>query len=761
MIDDKAWKRLRGRLERFFRENYSDNPCAPRFLAHVNATERLKKKFLSKADMPDSRLFTSIRDVFGGWCATNPSNTASAEKWDEEEWTQAGKKRKTNEGQTAASKTATLASASSTSSSLAATMSTSTQNKSRGIVPSSGKGGGKGSAKNSPGPSKTASTRSTGKEQRAPWKEQEVLAHTAFEGEISGPVCKLREDDEPTTAKGYMLCSKDAAAKVTDRFLGRATEPIVLVLPPSMTPKDVEQVKRGLEVRRNNIHSHNNSAENGNDATISVDPSITPSDIAIRDPNTGHEQGPIRVWLVHFSQWDRLMPKHKLQDQDDACPTLVAQAPSTTDLAVTVCKPMCEEMGLGEWWKSISSKTVEQAKKDMQARFLNTDVVRRLPRLAKDRSFFWRGEKMEDAAMRFYFTVEKEKTEELLARSGLNGTLVEHTERQEEEGVTKILLPIDWKLADCIEKVKALPQLVKRMTKGIIPSRRGYSVRVAAEHRATVVRTLLPEKAEEAGAALDLKRTSTWTVRGLPKRMEKQEVMRVMATTTLAWKGWIVLPTRQVGHYRDFCATWIVDADEPPPQQRLSFLDYNTREKITAMITQQECPPRQAGVKQTAWDLPPQTAQKKQPRWEDLDDTDNEGMDTDRHENDSSDVQFGGNQQLPHTPIQPEAPAGTINISPGSLSAVPPKANGTPPKVTDGRDQLIQQLQSMIAALQATVAEKDAQLVQMNANLQSLSAQIASKEAAMLQMQQSLTTIQTMMMQQQQQQQQQASNHAS
>ena len=90
--------------------------------------------------------------------------------------------------------------------------------------------------------------------------------------------------------------------------------------------------------------------------------------------------------------------------------------------------------------------------------------------------------------------------------------------------------------------------------------------------------------------ALGLNTTSTWVLKGVPSRFDKQDVISIFANPRTGWTGWIVKPKRIISARGSTAATWIVDAAQEPPlrtvmvNQKLILIEKYIEKRLTSRM---------------------------------------------------------------------------------------------------------------------------------------------------------------------------------
>ena len=82
---------------------------------------------------------------------------------------------------------------------------------------------------------------------------------------------------------------------------------------------------------------------------------------------------------------------------------------------------------------------------------------------------------------------------------------------------------------------------------GIVPSRRGYSVRVEATVAAEMLKVVNPARVRVLGPALEIRATTHWRVDNLPGYVREKDINAAIATPTDdGWPGWPVVAIRRL-----------------------------------------------------------------------------------------------------------------------------------------------------------------------------------------------------------------------
>ena len=141
-----------------------------------------------------------------------------------------------------------------------------------------------------------------------------------------------------------------------------------------------------------------------------------------------------------------------------------------------------------------------------------------------------------------------------------------------DDTVAKVLVSQDLDIGTVLERIREVK--VKRPNDfleffGVIPSRRGFAVRVSPGQEDTFRELLNPEQQDVLGPAAGLRPTMYWLVKGLPSDITREAINRDFAETSQTWTGWPVVainPGPRQGRWGDrgVCG-WVVGSEVPPP----------------------------------------------------------------------------------------------------------------------------------------------------------------------------------------------------
>ncbi len=185
-----------------------------------------------------------------------------------------------------------------------------------------------------------------------------------------------------------------------------------------------------------------------------------------------------------------------------------------------------------------------------------------------NRTLVWRGEQMEEGKIATTVRAPADQVDDLLARSGRHGIIIDCAARgrqKQQDDYARIKLPMELTMVDALAKIDSLPPNLRKATRGIVPTARGYALRVVKEAEAEITTAVTPEVAAQLGPALGLKGSSTWAVRGVPRNATKEGIIRALNAASSRWRGWVVKPVRTLTQPRNGKLDWLVEADVDPP----------------------------------------------------------------------------------------------------------------------------------------------------------------------------------------------------
>ena len=392
-----------------------------------------------------------------------------------------------------------------------------------------------------------------------------------------------------------------------------------------------------------------------------------------------------------------------------------------------------------------------------------TGKLTQRPGLKYDRTMPWRGERILDAKLQFVLTTSEYHVDDILRMSGMHGMITDimgtASRNLESEPI-----PLQWTLSEALQKLASAPPHVRNLVMGIVPSRKGYSMRIRPADRRTVVEAINPEKAEMLGATLGMTKRTLWELQGAPPYARKAELIQTLTTSAGKWTGWMAEPRKPVTPLNGRPRTWLIDAAVPPPQTKLFTQDGD----IMVIVRKIEKPDQSSKVAAFA-----RIGKTDAPHAKDLfsNDRDN-GMD---------DLDLDDSNHFPHLPgtegsanvdnaaygrddnMDQDSAEGPTSGTPVSASriwvtpkycspAAPPIHPSTvaphplpaPVQNQDARDTLIEQMTKTIEDLRQDNRTKDEQMRQLQATLNQVQATLMAIQTAQQQQQMQMQIAQSM-----------------
>ncbi len=322
------------------------------------------------------------------------------------------------------------------------------------------------------------------------------------------------------------------------------------------------------------------------------------------------------------------------------------------------------------------------------------------------------------------------------------------------------------------------PPNLRKAARGVVPTARGYALRVVKEAEADITTQLAPEVAAQLGPALGLKAASTWVVRGVPRHATKEGIIRALNAPTSRWQGWTVRPVRTLAQPRNGKVDWLVEAEVDPPSRALTVKTSSSPHGDCIMI-QKHTEERRIAPKAAPWFKQRNPAATAPPPrsgalWGEIAEQDDDedfamyqhngqtggddgneregGTDQHRWGNgiqgaQTSGQQFGDSSQ-PHSPqVQRDnngealarrlRAAGFRTPHPGNSSlqcnSTPVEMEGDPPGA--GQTSANAEIMEMLKSMQESIKGKDALITQLQETIKGLNTQIAAMGATLNAMQ--------------------------
>jgi hypothetical protein len=538
------------------------------FLSDIEADKKKMNHFKKKYAMGEKRGESVIKDWYDTWvknrtlAKASGDGTAGGAASAGDGWqTQGRQGRRAAEGQPASSTSTSTA----TSSSSANLM---------------GRGG---SSRGGDGLRKLGGDVNLQDDGGAAWKDLSPAADAPFVDPMGDEAPRLDVTDPVSQARGFHFCSSAEAARLRGKYAFSAN-PITFIIPfvDHITFNSIKDaLKRETERSQGLVH-----------------PSITKASIFVKVQSTGARVQK-DACLIHVDEAQPNLPPHLTSDGmlfTSPLPNVRLETRADEELQIAIVGPVCAELGLDEWWKKLVARPFPYFKEDIRKLLTSAKFKPGELRVRMSRRLMWRGEELNDARILTTLRVPKEHVDDLLARSGRHGIIVDRV-RKDGDGMdqdfARVKLPSDWTAADANAKVDELPLHLKKATRGIVPTYRGYALRTTKDKEAEIVGTLLPETAAELGPALGLKTSSAWILRGVPKDASKEQLIRALYAPSMSWSGWTVRPRKTLGLPRFGKVNWVVDAAAEPPARSITFNDTDCI-AIDRFIENSKTPPKAA-----------------------------------------------------------------------------------------------------------------------------------------------------------------------
>ncbi len=399
------------------------------------------------------------------------------------------------------------------------------------------------------------------------WRDLEVAEDTPLVDVSTGEEATQLDLSAPAeSATGYFFCNSQQAADLYSRY-ARAINPITFILPP-YDNETRDDIKKALEKQEDYYDG-------------AVKPSITNTTMFVKEPSTGRKRN-VAALLIHVDRAKPILPPQQVDDGmlfADVLPSVDLDLPTDVELQLTVIGPICRELALTDWWEKLRARQYPHFKDDIKHVITSVKFKPSTMQARMDRRLVWRGETMEGARITTTIKAPADQAEDLMARSGRHGIIIDRVTRgrgRQVDEYAKIKLPLEYTMADALAKVDALPPNMRKATRGVVPTARGYALRVVKQAEADITAQITPEVAVQLGPALGLQAASTWVVRGIPREATKEGIIRALNAPTARWQGWTARPIRTMAQPRNGKVDWLVEAEVDPPSRALTVKSINS-----------------------------------------------------------------------------------------------------------------------------------------------------------------------------------------
>ena len=108
------------------------------------------------------------------------------------------------------------------------------------------------------------------------------------------------------------------------------------------------------------------------------------------------------------------------------------------------------------------------------------------------------------------FKVPNEHVHGVMSLSGREGLIIDKqspragVETQQKDALAKVRLPLGLNLQDILGRIDALAPELRKATKGLVPTFKGYALRVEKHAEALITAAMNPKEAEILGPAMGL-----------------------------------------------------------------------------------------------------------------------------------------------------------------------------------------------------------------------------------------------------------------
>ena len=195
--------------------------------------------------------------------------------------------------------------------------------------------------------------------------------------------------------------------------------------------------------------------------------------------------------------------------------------------------------------------------------------------MRRNRVLKWRDQEIPEGRILTVVVVPNELVNDLLAISGKHGLIIDLARRDIKEKheleCANVRLPEEWGIKEALKKHEEMPKKPKDVSKGIVPTRRGFALRVSKAAEGEVIAFLNPNEAIRLGPAMGLTPKSSWVIKGVPAYADTGVIVKTIAQTSGSWLGWVVRPKRPLTTNRGRVTTWLVDAVVEPPSAVITF----------------------------------------------------------------------------------------------------------------------------------------------------------------------------------------------
>ena len=552
------------------------------------------------------------------------------------------------------------------------------------------------------------------------WHELEPQDEFRLAYQTTGKVApKLVMEERTAEAQGWTFVTTSSALELISRY-ENAAHPIALVVP---SPAPNQKNPRAPQDHRAQIDSAIRHYVNNN--AVQTRPVTTMSSITVRNAKTKQKDPQRRtVTIINMHPSNQILPSHDASfnelpadQRPSSVPNLSFNRLPITEITVSIVKPMCEDLGIATWWKQMSDAPQKRVKAQLTNCIAKGKWQPDEPYILKNKKYKWRGDEIEEGRIMSVFKIPNEHVPTVLALSGREGLVIDKqrsridNDEQQNDEYAKIRLPLDLNLADILSRIDTLAPELKKATRGVIPTFKGYALRVVKSAEASITAVMNPKEAQILGPAMGLTATSQWVIKGVPHYATKSQIIHTLAQpANSSWPGWTVRPSKTLSAAKSGTTMWKVEAAQEPPLRTITLNNYlitiEAYNEAPAMSRGNRLAPLRIVPKRPQHEIAPGDIYDRDYAEDDEDDDeearDGGNMDVDPPKHDDEMQQ---SPQQSHVSTQQQPPAANIQ-SEGSNAQADSEAS---------LRALLQQQLQLIQTLQATIANLQQEMQRMRA----------------------------------------------
>ena len=397
---------------------------------------------------------------------------------------------------------------------------------------------------------------------KMPWEEHQPMEGTKlFTVATNREAERLNANDPCEEAEGYAFVDFDDLPKMYAEYV-YAKGPIALV---AKKPKKGKEGGDDLKNMRIAIEKIKTEAESRTAKRVFPDMQEDTLRVCHKDDCTSFTT---QVVILNVNEYRKILASKS------TLPALQMQSNPMTELSVAILEPLCYELGLETWWKTVVNMDMNQIKRTL-VNIVQIPTKMWKPKenhihLKRNRALKWRNQDIPEGRILTIIEVPNELVHEVLAISGKHGLIVDLASRnikeEHEKECASVRLPEEWNIKETLKKIEEMPKKAKEVSRGVVPTRRGFALRVRKDAEAEVTAFLNPEEATRLGPALGIRPKSAWVIKGVPSYADSGMIVKTIAQNGGdSWPGWIVRPRRPLTSNRGRVTTWLVDAVVEPP----------------------------------------------------------------------------------------------------------------------------------------------------------------------------------------------------